>query len=232
MKESTQTLTDWQMKRKGRFTASEIHKLFVEPRTQKDRDAGLLSETAKGYIFEKAVEYMTGYRKGIFPTKPMQHGIHNEFEGFEAFNKAIGLNFELTSNQFYPLGDNAGASPDGILPDGIDVLAVVDIKCPYEPTTFFEQKLMLSSVEDIPKIYYYQLQMQMLCTGAPTSYLARYLTSNNVDQYGNKLEYSIPEEKRIFWTQLDRNEEVHQQILDKISLAENVRQEFINQLIK
>jgi hypothetical protein len=227
---STKTLSEWQMKRKGRFTASEIYKLFVEPRTVKEREAGQLSETAKGYIFEKAVEYATGFRKQVF-AKQMEHGIVNEAEGFEAFKSAIGMDFELTSNQFFCIGDNAGASPDGVLFDGLDIVAVVDIKCPYDPVSFFQSKMELTAAE-IPKTYFYQLQMQMLATGAADAFLARYLTAQSSDQYGNKIEYEIPADKRIFWTHVPADPSVHEQIIDKISLAENLRQEYIKQIMK
>lgn len=226
----TQTLSEWQTARTGRFTASSIYKLFTEPKSKLDKEAGRLSETALTYIFELAVEQHTGYRKEI-STKEMTHGIVNEEEGFEAFKLKSGLEFELTSNQFFKYGENAGASPDGILFDGIDVTAVLDIKCPFSPLSYYNQKMELYGTK-IPKAYYYQLQMQMLCTGAKKGYLARYLTNSIVDEYGNKTEYNIPLDERIFWTELSADEEVHQQIIDKIKTAESIKQGFIQSFKK
>jgi hypothetical protein len=226
----TETLSEWQSARKGKFTASSISKLFTEPKAKADKEAGRLSETALTYIFELAVEEHTGYRKEI-TVKEMTHGIVNEFEGFEAFVQKSGLQFELTSNQFFGYGANAGASPDGVLFDGIDITAVLDIKCPYSPLSYFNQKMELYGTK-MPKSYFYQLQMQMLCTGAKKGYLARYLTNSIVDEYGNKTEYDIPLDERIFWTELNADEEVHQQIIDKVKAAEAIKQGFIQSFKK
>ena len=68
----------------GRFTASEIYKLFVEPKTKANKDVGNFSETAKGYIKSKAIEQKYGYRENIV-NKAMEHGIITEAEAFEKF---------------------------------------------------------------------------------------------------------------------------------------------------
>lgn len=226
----------WQNQRKGKFTASEIYKLFVEPKTIKDRDAGVWSETAHKYIFEKAVETATGWR-AEFNSPALNHGVVNELEGFETFEKLTGLGFQLTSTTFYPINDYAGASPDGVLyGESFDVIeSVMDIKCPFSPVSFFEQKeLFLQSDSDfqgVPKNYFYQLQMQMLATGAKSAYLVRYLTSAFTDSFGNKFEYDIPLENRIFWQVLTADKVVQQQILEKIEKAEQTKQTIINELI-
>lgn len=226
----------WQNQRKGKFTASEIYKLFVEPKTIKDRDAGVWSDTAHKYIFEKAVETATGWR-AEFNSPALNHGVVNELEGFETFEKLTGLGFQLTSTTFYPINDYAGASPDGVLyGESFDVIeSVMDIKCPFSPVSFFEQKELFlqpdSDFQGVPKNYFYQLQMQMLATGAKSAYLVRYLTSSFTDNYGNKHEYNMPLENRIFWQVLTADEAVHKQILDKIEKAEQTKQTIINKLI-
>jgi hypothetical protein len=224
------TLTDWQTKRRGRFTASSIYKLFVEPRTIKDKEAGKLSETAQTYIFELAVESLTGYRKHI-SSAAMEHGVVNEAEAFEEFCKFTGMNFELTSSTFFEIGENAGASPDGVLyDDNLNIISVLDVKCPYNPVSFYEQKLMLQG--DVPKSYFYQMQMQMLATGAKDAYLARYLTNSFTDQYGNKKEFDLPIEQRLFITKLERDEKVLLDIQNKIDIAQELKDEYISKFIK
>lgn len=226
----------WQNQRKGKFTASEIYKLFVEPKTIKDRDAGVWSETANKYIFEKAVETATGWR-AEFNSPALTHGVVNEHEGFEAFEKLTGLGFQLTSTTFYPVNEYAGASPDGVLyGESFDVIqSVMDIKCPYNPVSFYEQKKLFKEAEKdfqgVPKQYFYQLQMQMLATGAKSAYLVRYLTSSITDNYGNKFEFEMALENRIFWQHLTADEAVQQQILDKIEKAEQTKQAIINEII-
>jgi hypothetical protein len=218
----TETLSEWQNARVGKFTASEIWKLFVGGKSKTEE----FGETAKTYIFEKAVEEYCGFKKK-FSNKAMEHGVFNELEGFVAFVNASGLDFELSSSTFFALGDNAGASPDGVLYRGMDIVSVCDIKCPFDPVSFFSQKDEFMFGNKMPKYYFYQLQMQMLCTGANDSYLARYLTSSVVDEYGNKEELNIPEKNRIFWQKMDADKRVHEQILSKIEKAEALKQEYL-----
>lgn len=233
---STETLSDWQKARVGCFTASEIYKLMTEPRTKEAKEKGWLSDTAQSYILEKAVESMTGYRKQ-FSSPAMEHGVVNEYEAFETFCERTGLDFTLTSSQFYSINDYSGASPDGVLYDGLDIIAVLDVKCPYTPASFFEQKKMAleSSNDDyqnVPKNYFYQMQMQMMATGAKKGYLARYLTSSYTDDYGNKYEFDIPIEVRLFYSEIEEDLWVQDQILQKIESAEKLKQEYIQLLLK
>lgn len=60
-----------------KFTSSNAFKLFVEPRSKADKEAGKLSETAKKYILEKIAEEL-GVEKEPFVTKEMQWGIDQE----------------------------------------------------------------------------------------------------------------------------------------------------------
>lgn len=226
----------WQTERLAKFTAFEIYKLFVEPKTIKDRDAGVWSETAMTYIFEKAVEQVTGWRKEI-QGAALTHGVSNEHEAFEAFEKIYGLGFQLTSTTFFKINEFSGASPDGVLyGDNLDeIQAVLDVKCPFNPISFYQQKKQhieaQNEFQGVPKEYYYQLQMQMLATGCKTGYLVRYLTSTIIDNYGNKTEFDLPVETRLFYTKLTYDEAVGQQILEKVQRAEETKQKLINELI-
>jgi len=224
----------WANQRKGKFTASEIWKLFVEPKTKADKEAGNWSDTAMTYIFEKAVEEATGWKKE-FTAKAMEHGLVNEAEGFEAFVKITGLNFTLSSSTFIKYGENSGASPDGVLYYDIDkIMAVMDIKCPYSPISFFEQKkahLEGSEYQGVPKPYFYQLQLQMMAAGCKESYLVRYLTSALTDDFGNKFEFDLPLESRIFYTKVLLNDEVKQQIDQKLAKAEETKSLIIKTLM-
>jgi hypothetical protein len=226
----------WQNKRKGKFTASEIYKLFVEPKTTKDKNLGIWSDTAMSYIFEKAVEETTGYRKQ-FTSMATEHGVVNEYEAFEAFEKLTNMGFALTSTTYFPINEISGASPDGVLYDDNDfsiIKAVMDVKCPYNPVSFFEQKRMFMEAKEyqgVPKSYYYQMQMQMMATGSNVGYLVRYLTSSHTDDFGNKYEFDIPIEGRIFWSEITRDEFVNEQIMERIEKAEETKQQIIQKII-
>ena len=52
----------WFALRLGVFTSSQIANLMTEPRSKKDKEAGLLSQTAISYIESKAVEVIYGYQ--------------------------------------------------------------------------------------------------------------------------------------------------------------------------
>lgn len=225
----------WHSARKNKWTASEIWKLFVEPKTNKGKEAGWWSETAQTYIMEKAVEAITGYRKQ-FSSAAMEHGVVNEAEAFESFCKLTGLDFTLTSTQFFAIDDISGASPDGVLYSDLDIVAVVDVKCPFDPMSFFEQKQLVldtaqAQYQNVPRPYFYQMQMQMLATGAERGYLVRYLTSSHTDQYGNKYEYDLPLSSRIFFSTIHRDDAVLADMRDKIARAEAYKQELITKLL-
>jgi len=217
-------MNDFQTKRLGKFTASEIWKLFVEPRKKTDK----WSETAKTYILEKAVQQVTGYRKQ-FTSKEMEHGIMTEPEAFDAWKKLSRLYWEYTSQEFFTIGDNAGASPDGVVYDGLDIIAVCDIKCP-QPLTFME---LIAEKPEIDDKYFYQLQMQMLATKCDVGYLVYYLANEFVNTYTNEVEFKFdrPIEKRLFVQQVKADQSVQDQIMLKIADAEIYKQQLIQSII-
>jgi len=217
--------------RTGKFTASEIWKLFVEPKTKADKEAGVWSETSLTYIMEKAVEEVTGWRKE-FSSKATDHGLYNEQEAFDAFKTLTGLNFVMNSSTFLEYGQYAGASPDGILYDGLDIIAVMDVKCPYSPVSFFNQKIDHLEGDNVPREYFYQLQMQMMVTGCDTSYLCRYLTSSVTDDFGNKFEFDLTINSRLFYTTVKKDQSVWDAMEEKIMKAQKTKERIISQILK
>lgn len=225
----------WQTARKGRFTASNMYKLFTQPKTTKDREAGFLSETAKSYIEEVAIEELTGFRKE-FSSSATDHGNIYEAEAFHWFREATGLMFDFTGKTFYPIGQNSGASPDGVLYDAMEVISVADVKCPYSPISFFEQKEMAmacvgNKTQGVPPAYFYQLQTQMLATGAKSSFLVRYLSNNLTFADGNTLEINLPLSARLFWTEVQADADVQDEITQKLKQAEVYKEEVINKFL-
>lgn len=232
----TGTLSEWQKARIGKFTASEVWKLFVQPKTNEAKEKGWWSETALTYIMEKAVEQITGFKREI-SAPALEHGNVNEAEAFEAFNEICKLNFTPSASVFFPYMNLGGASPDGVQFCGLDIEGVSDIKCPYDPVSFFDQKLMMQNCDDqkfqgVPRNYYYQLQMQMLSTGASYGYLVRYLTSSITDQYGNKYEFALPRNQRLFYKLVKRESSAIEQLIERINSAEIRKQEFIKRMLQ
>lgn len=216
----------WLEERVGKFTASEIWKLFVEPRSKSDK----WSQVAKTYILEKAVEQYTGFKAKI-TSKAIEHGIINEKDGFDLFRDVTNLDWKFTGKEFFRINDYSGASPDAIYCDQLDILSVADIKCP-QPVNFFERKTAWLDGEEMSKEYFYQLQMQMLATGAETSFLVYYLASEFADTYTGQTDFifNLSPEQRIFFMELKADKEVHERILEKVEKANDYKNQLIDRL--
>lgn len=116
---------EWFDARKGRFTASNIHKLL---------GVRGLGQTGESYIFEKATEEIYGLdEEDNFTSFDMQRGITLEPLAFRKFKEIKEFEFlEVKETTFFPYGLDAGASPDGLVGEN----AILEIKCP-RPTKFF-----------------------------------------------------------------------------------------------
>lgn len=208
-----QTLSN---KRLGKFTASSISKLFV----------GGKGATRDGYIFEKAEEIIRGHAK-IFSNKHTEHGHLNEFEAIEAFGEVSGLIVEYLNQEFFEINENCGSTPDAKVIDfSGNIIASVDVKCPTE--TFFKQKYLQikeskPEFQNVPKDYFYQAQMQMMSLKVNEHYLVRYLTAMDIDFDGNKIEYNLPLNVRLFYKKIIADEKVQNEILQKVEEAAKER---------
>jgi len=191
MEQLQQRSIEWHEQRLGKFTASEIHKLM-----------GIkgLGETGKSYAFEKAVETVFGEVEESFISYDMQNGIDTEPIAFKKFAELKSLQFiEVSDCGFFNVGENAGASPDGLV--GTD--AVLEIKCP-KANTFFK----LVATNSIDTKYYYQMQMQMMATNRKKAYFFNYFIFEGEE----------------FWHEIEveQDELVCDKILDRILEAEKL----------
>ena len=194
---------EWYSERLGKFTASEISKLLGV------KGLGL---TGESYCFEKACEIVFGVdEEESFVSMDMQRGINLEPLAFNKFSELKQLEFIETKNAyFFPLGDYAGASPDGIV--GND--AVLEIKCPRS-TKFF--KLVAKGEIAIDSEYYDQMQMQMLCSNSTHAYFFNYIIFKGVEMW-HEIEVKR-DEKRI------------ELIKERLEQAVRVRDEFVQYLL-
>jgi exodeoxyribonuclease (lambda-induced) len=155
--ESVQRSLEWHEQRKGKFTASEIHKLM---------GARGLGETGKSYAIDKAIEQLYGEVEENFVSYDMERGTELEPLAFAKFKDLKALDFiEVSNCGFFEIGKNAGASPDGLVGDD----AILEIKCPRNSTFF---KLVATNEIDIK--YIYQMQMQMFATKRKKAYFFNY----------------------------------------------------------
>jgi len=194
---------DWFNARKGRFTASEIHKLMGI------KGLGL---TGESYCFEKATELVFGLdEEDNFTSYDMQRGITLEPLAFRKFKELKEPLFvDVKEATLFPYGDNACASPDGLV--GND--AVLEIKCPRS-TKFFN--LVAKGIEAIDKEYFYQMQFQMMCTKSTKAHFFNYIIFNGVEMWHE--------------IEVDRCEETIKKIDERIKEATVLRNEFIEYLI-
>ena len=193
---------EWFEARKGRFTASEIHKLLGV------KGLGL---TGESYIFEKAIEDVYGLDEDDnFTSFDMQRGVTLEPLAFRKFKENKELEFlEVNEATFFPYGEHAGASPDGL----VDNDAILEIKCPRS-TKFFN--LVAKGIDAIDKEYYYQMQMQIMCTNSIKAYFFNYIIFN-----GQEMWHEI---------EIQRDEKVIDLIKSRIEEAIVLKKEFMQYL--
>lgn len=213
--------------RLGKFTASRISDLFPGPR-------GGASGRDK-YIFEKAQEIVRKHEKQ-FSNKHTDHGHMNELEAGKAFADVTGLNVVYLDQKYFPINDSCGATPDfSVETFKGEIKASVDVKCPTE--SFFEQKMIFVNeskpeFQNCPKQMFYQGQMQMMALRTDEHYLVRYMTAMEMDFYGEKIEYDLPIDVRLFYQRITKDAIVQEQILEAVEQASKERDILVEIMMK
>lgn len=198
----------------GGIGASEIGKLFT--------GAGLKAKTAQTLAYDKACELINGYRKS-FTTIAMQHGIFSEEEAYNNVVKPFYPHSKYQSSESIWLTDNSWVTPDVI----DDVMGItIDIKCPYSPYTYW------NNVKKLPATYISQNQMQMIGTGHKKGAICLYLTSTNIDEWGNKIEFDIPLEKRHLFLPIESQDDYQKEIMQRIDDFLPIRDLIFSHLFK
>lgn len=153
---------EWIELRLGVFTSSLIVNLFTEPRSKKDREAGVLSDSAESYIIDKACELIYRTPKEHFFSKATDWGNEHEDYAAEAYQQVTGNTLKTIG--FVTLGDDTGTSPDRY----VNTNALAEIKCPHVRSNHVKNVLNLKTQEDLLKAnkqYYFQIQHQLYVTG-------------------------------------------------------------------
>lgn len=195
-----QRTNEWFNERLGRFTGSQIHRLL---------GVKGLGQTGDTYAFENAVEMVFGRDEDEeFVSFDMKRGVELEPFAFAKLKELKALEFiNVEKCGFFPLGDNAGASPDGL----VDKDAVAEIKCP-RPKKFFN----LLVTGDIDKEYIAQMQMEMLCTNSVRCHFFNYIIYN-----GTPMHHEII---------LERDEAMIALIKERIAEATEIRDKYVEML--
>ena len=195
-----QRSSEWFNQRIGRFTASRISDLLGV------KGLGL---TGESYAFKLATEIVFGRDEEQLETWDMKRGNELEPVAFELFQSLHEFE-NVQPSQFFPFGDNAGASPDGLV--GLD--AVLEIKCP-RPEKFF--KLIAEGEKTIDKGYVAQMQMQMMCTNSQRAHFFNYIEYNSEPMYHEII--------------VERDEEMINLIKERIKEAAVIRDEYVQYLL-
>ena len=197
-------------KKVGGVGASEVSALFTKD--------GIRSKSAQTLAYNKALEILTGERKEI-STKAMEHGIINEPEAYE---NCIMFNIpeaNLQSTESYFIKDGLWATPDVVTHE-----SVIDIKCPYTPYSYFQ------NIKKVNKSYIIQVNTQMTALGVDGGALLFYLTADNYDKYGNKIEYKIPLKDRFSFVGIEKQDNFLSELLKKFDEFQELRDLILNDL--
>jgi hypothetical protein len=132
-----------------KIRCSSLGKIMTSPKSKGE----VLSQTAKTYLKELAIEEKFGIRKE-FSSRYTDKGNIQEDTAIEMASKVLSLPFALKNTDYFE-NEFIKGTPDLILEDEI-----IDIKCSWDGTTFpwFE--------EELPnKDYFWQLVGYMWLTG-------------------------------------------------------------------
>lgn len=197
---------EWQQARRGKFSASQIHKLM---------GVKVLGKTGETYILEKVTECL-GVDLNEISNYAMQYG--TEMEPYAKQYYEAAFKCEITEKGFIIADwcEDAGCSPDGIIEGANKGL---EIKCPYNPVNHTEN-LLIKSAEDLKKIraeYYWQVQMCMAVTGL-----------NKWDFVSFHPEFTGM--NRMIAVEIPANENDIKLLKSRISEAVKIKNEFLKQI--
>ena len=141
----------WYAERLGKVTASSLHKVLSKTKTGYGAERG-------NYMTQIVLERLTGQKAESYTNAAMQWGIDQEPAAKAAYEASRGVFVTEVGFIPHPTIEMAGASPDGLVEDGM-----VEIKCP-DSKTALECWLSKNPVEGK---YYAQMQWQMRCADRP-----------------------------------------------------------------
>lgn len=144
-----------------KIRSSQVGNIMSEPKNKADKDAGLLSETAKTYIKQLYRELKYNRKKGLI-NKYIEKGLYNE-------ETAITMLSELDKKMYFK---NEKFFENDFITGTPDIITdiIIDIKCSFDIFTFpFPD-------DKINPMYYWQMQSYMALTGKQMAKLAYVLT--------------------------------------------------------
>ena len=179
--------------------------------------AGGTGATRQSYILEVALASIG--IKDDFESAATRHGTNNQYNAFDLCVKPLFDKAEWY-DKYIALTANSGASPDVL----IDKYFTLDVKCPYGIPNYIEQ------CKKLPKKYYQQAMMQMMCTKAPIGYVLIYLTKPELWGEDNWKEYPLPVEERYHLHEIKWDEQTVYEITESVAKAVPIRDALVEKL--
>lgn len=178
----------WLEIKKGKFSASEFHRLMT------DQKARGLSKGGMTYVIEIILQRETDGEIENYNLRQFKHGKEYEKEAAFVFKTKTGK--EITKygeeQEFIKISDYVGCTPDGLVGEDEGI----ETKCPDSKTHYFNlQNLKAENLKEIYPAYYWQMQGCMYVTGRKKWYFVSY-----------DPRFKNPE-KRILILEIERNEE-------------------------
>jgi hypothetical protein len=223
---------------------SSLGCLFTEPKLKADKDAGNLSQTAKSHLIRVYAKEYWG-RERRLETKHMAKGKQQEYLGIDLIGEMDGRKYK--KNESTLEDDFIIGTPDII---DIEWQMVTDCKLSWDSETFLPKL-----IEPLDKDYLIQLQGYLRLTNfilGRVSYGLVNATEQQVMDEQRKLFYQmdaateespeyllacadverqmtfddIPKHERVIHKQADRDQDIIDQIPDKVIKARKFLQEF------
>ena len=145
-----QRTDEWFAARLGKVTASRVADVVAKTKNG-------YGASRENYMAQLICERLTGKPTEMFSNAAMEWGTQTEPQARAAYSAKTGELVEEVGFLCHPVIEQAGASPDGVVGEGL-----VEIKCPNTATHL---EYVLSGKP--PEKYVTQMQWQMAVTGAP-----------------------------------------------------------------
>ncbi|HDM8337246.1 TPA: YqaJ viral recombinase family protein [Yersinia enterocolitica] len=159
---------EWKMCRLACITASRVGDILTEPKSKKDKDAGVLSGMAETYMMDLIAEVCTGRIPDEIPARPLLWGKKHE----EAARFLFEFENDLTTTQppiyYKDESMRCACSPDGMCSDGRGL----ELKSPYTSSQYV--KFRLGGIEAVKKEYMAQVQYSMWVAGCDQWWFSNY----------------------------------------------------------
>lgn len=152
--------SEWHKKRLGKLTSSRFDDMMQKGRGKEDK----FGRSAMVYIYEKVAELLTNAPHEV-TSKAMEWGTDMEAVAIARYEEITGL--KVSPSDFYPLGEFAGGTPDGMVEDEKAAQfsegpeGIIEVKCPFNPANHAETLIL----NEVPEKHLFQIQGNLLVTG-------------------------------------------------------------------